>query len=272
MNIHPDIERVAALGWHVYPASAKSKAACIKNPTWRATTDLDQIAQWSREFPRCNWRVVFGPSRLWGLDCDVPPGHAHDGVANLAALVKVHGELPRRPTARSGGGGLGLFFRHNGERIIGEGGHPAPGIDPRRGGLSQTIPPSIHIRTRAPYRWLIPPWECEPPTAPAWLLRLVEPPPEPLHRPPPIDTTDAARKRLYRACGDIAHAGDGTRNQTLNRKAYAMGILIGAGRIGQQEVVEQLFHAAMSAGCDRAEVTGTIKSGILSGMRSAGGA
>lgn len=270
MAIHPDIERVALLGWHLYPCSKTTRAACIKNPTWQATDNLETIEEWTTKFKHPNWRVVMGPSKLFALDCDVPPGHSHDGVANLLALAKVHGGLPRRPTARSGGGGLGLFFQHNGERITGDSGHPAPGIDPRRGALSQTIPPSIHVRTRQPYRWLIAPWECDTPPAPAWLLRLVEPPPVPTNRPPPIETTDAARRRLYRACAEVANAADGTRNQTLNRKAYAMGILIGAGKLGQQEVVEQLYHAAITSGCDHAETAGTIKSGIISGMRSAG--
>lgn len=141
MRLHPDIERVALLGWHLYPTSMRTKAACLRGATDAATCDLDQIERWSREFPGCNWRVVFGPSGLWGLDCDVPPGHAHDGIANLNALVKLHGPLPARPQARSGGGGLALFFRNDGEPIIGEAGHPALGIDPRRGRQSQTIPP-----------------------------------------------------------------------------------------------------------------------------------
>lgn len=265
--IHPDIERVALLGWHLYPASARSKAACIKNPTWGATADLDQIARWSHAFPRCNWRVVFGPSRLWGLDCDVPPGHAHDGVAGLKALVAVHGPLPPRPTARSGGGGLGLFFRHDGERIIGEGGHPAPGIDPRRGQQSQTIPPSIHHRTKAPYRWLVAPWEVAPPPAPAWLLRLVEPPPVPAYARRGADTTDQARRMLYRACGAVAMAAEGHRNDALNRRAYLAGRLIAAGRLDEREAAEQLYGAGRAAGLDHVEIVATIKSGIRSGSR-----
>jgi hypothetical protein len=181
MRLHPDIERVALLGWHLYPTSRRTKAACLKGATDAATCNLGQIERWSNEFAGCNWRVVFGPSGLWCLDCDVPPGHAHDGIANLTALVNVHGPLPAGPQARSGGGGLVLFFRHDGEPIIGEAGHPALGIDPRRGRQSQTIPPSRHHRTDQPYRWLVAPWEIDAPPAPAWLLRLVARP-----APPPI--------------------------------------------------------------------------------------
>ena len=104
MRLHPDIERVALLGWHLYPTSRRTKAACLKGATDAATCNLGQIERWSNEFAGCNWRVVFGPSGLWCLDCDVPPGHAHDGIANLTALVNVHGPLPAGPQARSGGG------------------------------------------------------------------------------------------------------------------------------------------------------------------------
>jgi len=197
MTLHPDIERVALLGWHVYPVSARGRRGCIKRITDLATCDLDQLERWSREFPGCNWAVLFGASKLWGLDCDVPPGHAHDGITNLANLVRVHGPLPNRPQARSGGGGLALFFRHDGEAIVGETGHPAPGIDPRRGRQSQTIPPSRHWRTGCPYRWIVAPWEVNPPPAPAWLLRLVTPPPAPtIAAAPPhgLATPEGARR------------------------------------------------------------------------------
>lgn len=267
MTLHPDIERVALLGWHLYPASRKTRAACIKNPTWQATADLDQLEKWSREFHQPNWRVVFGPSRLWGLDCDVPPGHAHDGVANLKALVAQYGQLPPRPTARSGGGGLVLFFKHQGEPIIGEAGHPALGIDPRRGQQSQMIPPSIHIGTKAPYRWLVPPWELEPPPAPAWLLALVKPKPQPTFSRSEAASSDNARQRLYRAANAVVNAAPGSRNDTLNRRSYVIGRMIAAGLLGEQEAVEQLYGAGRAAGLDHLEVAGTIKSGIRSGMR-----
>lgn len=266
-----EIEAVALLGWHVYPCSARSKAGSFKGASNAATHDLNVIARWCLEYPGCNWRMVFGPSGLWGLDCDVPPGHAADGIAALAALVKVHGPLPPRPQARSGGGGLGLFFHHDGERIVGDAGRPAPGIDPRRGRQSQTIPPSIHVVTKRPYRWITPPWKLTPPAAPAWLLRLVEPPPEPAFRRPEIDTTDQARNRLYRAAGAVANAGPGERNNTLNRRAYQVGRLIGAGILGEREGVEALYGAARAAGLDHAEARATIVSGINAGVRLASG-
>ena len=79
MAIPEDIERVALLGWHVYPASSTSRAGCFSGASAAASCDLDVIAGWSERFPRCNWRVVFGSSGLWGIDLDVPPHHP-DGL------------------------------------------------------------------------------------------------------------------------------------------------------------------------------------------------
>jgi hypothetical protein len=269
MRLHPDIERVALLGWHVYPTSRRTKAACFRGATDAATCDLDQIERWSGEFRGCNWRVVFGPSGLWGLDCDVPPGHAHDGVANLAALAKVHDPLPAHPQARSGGGGLALFFRHDGEQIIGEAGHPALGIDPRRGRQSQTIPPSRHHRTCQSYRWLIAPWEIDAPLAPAWLLRLVAAPAPPAmpHRPQRRhDTPEGSRRyalaALRNAVQRVTSAPDGSRNSTLNSETFALRRFLADGSLGASEIAYAMTVAAQRAGLGRLEIRSTLTSAL----------
>ena len=88
MTILPtDIERLALLGWRLYPASAHSKAACIKDPGASATFDLNKLEAWTQEFPGCNWRMVCEGSDVWALDVDVPSeDHAADGVAALIGL------------------------------------------------------------------------------------------------------------------------------------------------------------------------------------------
>ena len=267
-SVPDEIERVALLGWKVYPCRRDTRAGCFRGAHLAATDDLNQLARWAREYTP-NWRVVFGPSGLWGLDIDrAGPSHAADGIGAMASLVAVHGPLPPGPRARSGSGGVGLFFRHVGERIAGKSGTPAPGIDPRRGALSQTIPPSRHIVTGRLYRWIIPPWETTPPVAPAWLVRLVETPPEPKYRTMVADTSDQARRRLYRAALAVIDAPAGSRNETLNRRAYQAGRMIGAGLLGETEAVEALYGAARQAGLEHDETRNTIRSGISSGRRN----
>lgn len=267
MPIPDDIERVALLGWHIVPSSRTSRAALVKNAAGQASCDLDQIELWARKFPTCNWRVILGPSGLWGLDVDAAETHAADGIANLAALAKIRGPIPPRPTVRTGGGGLALFFKHNGERIIGASGNPAAGIDPRRGAQSQTIPPSIHHKTGRPYTWLVPPWEVAPPPAPSWLLKLLEPPPDPELDRIPVASSNMARNRLYKAAYAVIAAGEGSRNDTLNRRAFQIGRIVAAGFLSEKEAAETLFGAGLSAGLDRAEVTATIRSGFRAAAR-----
>lgn len=230
-----------------------------------ATADLNILTRWARDYPRCNWRVVFGPSGLWGLDCDVPPGHACDGVAGMKALVDYYGPLPAGPRMRSGGGGLGVFFSHSTESIRGDAGNPAPGIDPRRGMQSQTIPPSVHLRTGEPYRWLVAPWDAAPPVAPAWLLRLLRPPPAPRIDTGATQTTEAARRALDAATMRVLNANEGRRNETLNRAAFRVGTLVAAGVLDMASSARELLAAAMHAGLPHHEAALTIHSGLKGG-------
>lgn len=270
-KIPDEIERVALLGWHVYPASQYSRAACFPGASDSASCDLDTIAEWRRQFPRCNWRVVFGPSRLWALDCDVPrdgdDGHQSDGVAAFASIVARHSPLPSGPRMRSGGGGLGVFFRWNGEPIRGQTGYPAPGIDPRRGRLSQTIPPSIHLATKLPYRWIVAPWEVSPPDAPRWLLDLMAPPPLPEPKPAPeLRGEGAARKYALAAARHaierVATAARNTSNSTLNTETYSLARFVATGALTETEITECMLAAARARNIPMREAIATIRSGL----------
>ncbi len=265
-----DVERLALLGWRLHPSSRFSRAACIKGAAEAATRDLDQLAWWSREFPGCNWRVVMQGSSVWSLDVDAPgPDHAADGITALADLVTAHGPLPPRPMTRSGGGGFALFFRHDGEPIAGQSGTPSPGIDPRRGRLTVTVPPSIHHRTRLPYRWITPPWELPPPPAPAWLLKLVAPPPPPPQPAPPPRRLDHPGQRRRYAVAALRHAADrvalappGGRNFSLNKETFSLSRFIGEGALDASEVCEVMAWAGRQAGLDRAEIELTVGSAL----------
>lgn len=269
--IPQEIEAVALLGWAVFPASQYSRASCFKGAHDAATHDLDTIAAWCREYPACNWRISFGLSGLWGIDIDAPgPDHAADGITAMRDLVMCNGPLPPCPMTRSGGGGYAVFFRHDGEPIIGKTGHPAPGIDPRRGRQSVTIPPSTHLTTGRPYAWIRPPWEVDAPTAPAWLLDAVRPPPEPAYGPRPVlDDGDKARNyavaALRNAISRVATAPSGRANDTLNRESYAMARFLRAGHLSESEIRECLIAGARARSIPIKEAVATIESGIRSG-------
>lgn len=269
-----DINRLALLGWRLYPASRKSKAACIRDPGASATFDLDKLEFWAREFPGCNWRMVCEGSGVWALDVDVPSeDHADDGVAALACLVRQHGAIPPRPMIRSGGGGLALFFRHRGEPIHGQTGWPVPGIDPRRGRLSVTVPPSIHVRTRRRYVWAVAPWEVPAPDAPAWLLKAVAPPLQLPARPASegVATAGPGRRSRYadaalrNAIRRVAGAPQGQRNDMLNKEMFALMRLAHAGDLSIREIADGMAVAARHAGLGGPEIQATLRSALRSG-------
>jgi len=273
-SLPPEIEAVAAMGWHLYPSVVGSKAACFPSASDAATSDADILRDWYHEFHQPNWRLVFGPSGLIGLDLDVPPGHSHDGVAGLKAIADRHGGIPPRPTARSGGGGLGLFWTAPAVSIRGDAGHPAPGCDPRRGRQSQTIPPSTHWRTGNVYHWIIPPWDCPPPECPPWLVDLIrEPPPPPIRRAPPPDIRTGDERRefadqmLRRAIGWVVRAPAGAANNTLNSTThYLAREFLPDGSLTEAEITYAMEAAAGQRfnARDRGSILPTIRSALRS--------
>jgi hypothetical protein len=275
MAVPLDVERVALLGWRLHPTCRFSRAACFTDATTLATCDLDTLDHWTRQYPGCGWRVVMEGSGIWALDVDVPGGrHKHDGITALRKLIAVHGPLPRRPTTRSGGGGLALFFRHKGEPIVGKGGHPALGIDPRRGRQSVTVPLSLHPDTGRPYRWLVAPWELAPPPAPSWLLGLLAPPRVPLLHELPPRLADAAGDRRRYALAALRHAADrtatappGRRNDTLNTETFSLTQFIADGTLDAAEVATVMAYAARQAGLPPPEVQATLASALAAGLR-----
>lgn len=268
--IHPDIERVALLGWHVYPASTRSKAGMFKGASTAATCDLDQIERWSAEYRGCNWRVVTGPSFLFALDVDRPGTHAHDGFASLTDLTKKFGPLPPRPMTRTGGsGGAALFFKHQGQKLRGKSGLPAPGLDPHRGGQAIVIPPSVHPVTRGAYTWRVPPWEIDTPEIPKWLSDLLAPLPEPEWKKHPYTpTNERARHALMRAIHAIHDAPSGSANDTLNLQALRLGHWCAAGLLDHGEALESLRSAAAHRAIPVREARDTIQSGFKAGLKS----
>lgn len=271
MSLHPDIERLALIGWHLVPMARKSRKGFFGGYLDAATCDLDQLERWQFDYPDANWAVVPKPSGVFVLDVDVP-GRAHkeDGVASLRDLLNLHGPLPPRPHGRSGGGGHLLVFRHP-HTISGGSGKPAAGIDTLANRQPFTVSPSIHRLTGAPYRWVVAPWELGAPVAPEWLLTLLTPPPPP---PAPVRrmTESRAYQALDRAVCDLARAGQGGRNSALNRASFIAGGLVGAGLVAEGDAINSLYAAARHIGLIDAEIRATIRSGFQAGvLRPAGG-
>ncbi len=96
------------------------------------------------------------------LDVDEPEGEAE---------LKKHGHPPT-PIARTGGGGLHLYFKHP-EHHIKTGIRVAPGLDVKASGGYVVAPPSVGPTGRS-YEWIVSPEDAELADPPGWLMGLLE--------------------------------------------------------------------------------------------------
>jgi hypothetical protein len=220
-----------------------------------ASTDPRQIELWWHRWPGANVGL------RTGVVMDVADVDSDEGRHGLCHLLS--GEIPAGPQVRTGGGGWHFWFRTTG---FGNRVHLLPGLDWRGIGGYVVAPPSRH--PRGDYRWVRGPVEPLP-TGSSTLRALIEGPtiPPVAHRP--ITHPDRYAAAALAAEADrVARAPVGSRNDTLNRAAFALGRLVGGGLLDPAEVARELDTAARFAGLSRAEIRRTIRSGLTAGRRA----
>jgi Bifunctional DNA primase/polymerase, N-terminal len=277
----------AARGWPVFPVAGIVGGHCgcragpmcdhpAKHPLNRyglnaATTDPAQVARWWHTWPWAGVAIRTGaPSGLVVVDIDP----AHGGLRTLDDLART-GQLPTRTldtlAVRTGGAGHHLFYQHPKTTVPNTTGQlpsigATPGVDLRGDGGYIIAPPSPHHSGQR-YQW-------EPTLpAPAELPPWAQPaPPAPRQPPPRIPVVGEGRLARYahaaleREAAAVASAPEGQRNHTLNRAAYNLGTLVGAGAFDEAVVATSLAHAAESAGLGPREIMTTIRSGLSTGI------
>lgn len=265
-----------------------------------ATTDADRIAGWWVQTPAAGVGVAAGPSGLVILDvdchgndvptdpeqllpgvelpADIAPGSVCDGRDVLALLVEARratlpGCAPETLTVRTPSGGLHYWFRAPaGTRWRPQAGALGWQLDVRAGS-SYAVAPGTVTRDGA-YTVL---GDCRTVAElPLWLARDLD---RTGHRVRPQRPRVALPWRPRRTgCGyvaaaveeelrAVAEAQPGTRNSTLNRAAFALGTLCGAGRLDPDRVADALADAARHAGLPERESAAAIRSGLTAGER-----
>ena len=225
---------------------------------WRgvtdASTDPRRIEMWWARWPEANVGL------RTGIVMDVADVDSVEGWHGLRHLLG--GTMPAGPQARTGGGGWHFWFR-----TIGYGNRVRllPGVDWRGAGGYVVAPPSRHASGSA-YSWIRRPAARLPDGPPA--LRELIVGPAIFHGDRSIGRPARYSAAVLRAETDrVARALIGTRNDTLNRAAFALGRLVGAGLVGAGEVIRELEAAARHAGLGRVETRRTIRSGMTAGRR-----
>jgi hypothetical protein len=222
-----------------------------------ATTDPRRIEMWWARWPESNVGL------RTGVRMDVADVDSTEGRHGLQHVLG--GAMPDGPQVRTGGGGWHFWFRPTG---YGNRVRLLPGVDWRGAGGYVVAPPSRHTRG-ADYTWVRPP-AAGLPGAPDVLLDLIAgpPPPHAVGGPAAIAHPDRYAEAALEAETDrVARAPVGTRNDTLNRAAFALGRLVGAGLLDARETALELEAAARYAGLGRAEIRRTIRSGMTAGRR-----
>jgi len=232
-----------------------------------------------------------------GIVMDVADVDSSAGWHGLRHLLG--GAMPAGPQVRTGGGGWHFWFTPTG---YGNRVHLLPGVDWRGAGGYVLAPPSRHANDTS-YYWVVRP-DVAWPSAPESLRGLIAGPDPPFHRRdggggresdhPAFGESDLAfhgqdrsgrwepgrtevvhpdryaAVALEAETDRVARAPVGTRNDTLNRAAFALGRLVGAGLLDAGTVTRELTAAAAWAGLGRAETGRTIRSGLSAGRRTAG--
>ena len=227
--------RYARRGWRVFPCQwrgARRKQPLTKRGFYDASSDPAQIREWWERSPHA---LIGSPTgRLTGfvvLDVDSKRAGAtgFDTLAELGFAM-----LPETPMAHTASGGLHLYFEPPDRiEIRNTAGAYGAGIGPQldwRGEGGSIILPSPD----SGYVW-DPHWNFETTIlapVPAVLL------PRPADRPlslqrmrPASGLSPYAEAALDNACRRIIAAPSGEQEITVNREAFAIGTLAGAGAI-----------------------------------------
>lgn len=144
-----------------------NKRPLTRNGEKDASCDPDQIAEWKKIYPNCNWAICTGPSDLIAVDMDMYKASFY--VHNLAKLFG-HTRLPTTVQWRSGSGGEVFLFKRGGKDIKSRTG-VVPAVDIKANTGYVLCPPSTN--KNGPYEWVNPPTITETVDAPYELLEFL---------------------------------------------------------------------------------------------------
>ena len=252
--------KYAEKGWHIFPCKT-DKTPLTENGFKGATKDPEQIKRWWTEHPDASIGLPCGPvNGVWVLDIDMP-----DGPRVLQSLQEKHGRLPDTLMQKTGGNGIQYFWQWNGMEIRNSSSKIGKNIDVRGNGGYVILPPSGHP-SKNNYRWIT---KGNASLPPGWLVDLVLKKEEVPRQPQAstFGTTKYGQSALLDEIRILRSAIDGSRNDQLNRSAFALGQLVAGGELDEFEAVSMLTTTAQVLGLDAREIPATVKSGMGSGQK-----
>ena len=238
--------------------SSKGKHPITANGCKDATTNMDQIAEWWRAYPKANVGIATGAdSGVAVVDIDNPE--------QFIRFTEIHGKLPTTLMSRTGKG-FHLFFRHA-PGVRNKAG-VWPGIDIRGEGGYVVAPPSVHVSGRR-YQWQDDdPGAAIAPFPPKLLEMLEKPERKPIVLPAlQTEGTPYGLKAMREEIADLRTAEQGTRNDRLNETAFKLYRLVAGGQLSDSTATSELTFTARGLGLMDREIDSTLKSAREAGMK-----
>ncbi|MBP5698804.1 MAG: DUF3987 domain-containing protein [Alphaproteobacteria bacterium] len=225
----------------VIPVKKQDKKP-LTNHGWKDASDNEVVLQeWNKQFPNCNIGIPTGAiNNIFVVDVD-----GESGAQSLMALENTYGKL-NTPTVDTGKGKHLYFKMPENVDIKCSTSKIAPHIDIRGNGGYVVAPPSIHPNGNK-YTWINFDFSQDFPTAPEWLIDLINNP----------EKTD-----IDMLLDEIANAPEGTRNDRL--LSNTIKIFNSADRQFRDisEIKEDVVNAALESGLTKAETVKTVSNAI----------
>ncbi|MDD2869743.1 bifunctional DNA primase/polymerase [Neomegalonema sp.] len=255
--------KYAERGFHVFPIMAGHKGENFEGRSTHhlpkghlgASCNPDAVRAWWTRWPDANIGLHLAASGLVAIDADTykPDCGWLDFISDR--------DMPETLAQTSARGGEHYIFRSTeGEEYPGK---LCAGVEIKHKGYILLEPSTF---ADGVYRFQN---DAEPAPCPEWMPRkkLSE-------RAAPgggrriIDESrrEWAETALHDELGRVLAAGEGERNNALNRAAFSLAQIIAEGRLGENVVRERLFGAARSIGLDDAETLRTINSAFKAGL------
>ena len=230
---------------------------------YAATLDMARVQEMVRLHPRGLLAIRTGAvSGTVVIDVDAR------GLPAMRQMI-ADGLLPRTLAQRTGSG-YHLVYAHPGVRIASGPGKGGPGIDIKSDDAYIVAAPSVHPRTGRPYRWLGPLTGELARLPQDWVKRLREPDRPALPARVPVEAvrgTRYAQGAVRRELAELLGTEEGERNHALNKSAFVIGQLVGAGMLDGEDATAVLEDAGQRIGLSPGEVRRSVASGLRAGAR-----
>lgn len=283
----PEALQLAQLGWkvfalgptgHPYPNCKTCRESCLApsdyeacdhlicHATYAGTDDPARLEAMWTQLPQSLIGVRTGaPSGLIVIDFDLHSTAKNGGIS--AQKLQDKGWIPRTVSAKTGGGGLHLYYSHPGIPIPNDNrGKLGPGADVKGEGGFVIVPRSAK-RGKLPYSWVqgLDPWSrpvASLPEAAVMAITKSDDKPIKFNGESVTEGNQNLVEKWENALTQLRDAGVGERNANLYYAACRGGEVVAAGKLTSQQVIDLLEEAGSAARLTPGEIRQTIRSGL----------